>query len=179
MYLSLSTMFPLPLILRFGTTKSSLTYSSPLSLHNVDDQDLLIFQFCPTLCDSMARSTPCLPVHHQLPGLPQEGSHRIDDAIQPSHVLLSCSPPFLNLFLESGSFSTSQFFASGGHSIAVSASALVLPMNIQDWFPLGWTGLISLQSKGLSRVFNTTIQEHQFIGTQLSLWSNSHIHIWP
>ena len=80
-------------------------------------------------------------------------------------------------FPASGSFQTSQFFASGGQSIGVSASASVLPMNIQDWFPLGWTDWISLQSKGLSRVFpNTTVQKHQFFGTQLPLWSNSHIH---
>ena len=73
----------------------------------------------------------------------------------------------------------SQFFASGGQNIRVSASALVLPMNTQDWSPLGWTGWISLQSKGLSRVFsNMTVQKHQFFGTQLSLWSNSHIHTW-
>ena len=71
----------------------------------------------------------------------------------------------------------SQFFASGGQNIGVSESAL--PMNIQDWFPLGWTGWISLQSKGLSRVFsNTTVQKHQFFGIQPSLWSNSHIHTW-
>ena len=80
----------------------------------------------------------------------------------------------------SGSFQMSQLFASGGQSIGVSASASVLPMNIQDRFPLGWTGWISLQSKGLSRVFsNTTVQKHQFFGTQLSLYSNSHIHTWP
>ena len=73
----------------------------------------------------------------------------------------------------------SQFFASGGQSIGASASALVLPMNSQDWFPLGLTGWISLQSKGLLRVFsNTTVQKHQFFSTQLSLWSNSHIHTW-
>ena len=85
----------------------------------------------------------------------------------------------LQSFPASGSFPISQFFASGGQSIWVSASASVLPMNIQDWFPLGLTGLISLQSKGLSRVFsNTTVQKHQFFGTQPSLWSNSHIHTW-
>ena len=73
----------------------------------------------------------------------------------------------------------SQFFASDGQSIGISASASVLPMNIQDWFPLGWIGLISLQSKGLSRVFsNTTVQKHQFFSAQLSLWSNSHFHTW-
>ena len=69
-----------------------------------------------------------------------------------------------------GSFPVSQFFTSGGQSIGVSSSASALPMNIQDWFPLGWTGWISLQSKGLSRIFsNTTVQKHQFFGTQLSL----------
>ena len=77
----------------------------------------------------------------------------------------------------SGSFPRSQFFTSGGRSIGASALASVLPMNIQDWFPLGLTGWISLQSKGLSRVFsNTTVQNHQFFSPQLSLWSNSHIH---
>ena len=76
----------------------------------------------------------------------------------------------LQSFPASRSFQRSQLFASGGQSIGVSASASVLSMNIQDWFPLGWTGWISLQSKGLSRVFsNTTVQKHQFLGTQLSL----------
>ena len=85
----------------------------------------------------------------------------------------------LQSFPASGYFQMSQFFASGGQSIGVSASALVLPMNIQDWSPLEWTSWISLQSKGLSRVFsNTTVQKHQFFGPQLSLWSNSHIHTW-
>ena len=70
----------------------------------------------------------------------------------------------------SGSFHISQFFASGGQSIGVSAPTSVLPMNTQDWFPLGWTGWISLQSKGLSRVFsNTAVQKHQFFSTRLSL----------
>ena len=87
----------------------------------------------------------------------------------------------LQSFPASGSFPMSQFFASGGRSIGgASASASVLPMTIQDWSLLGWTGLISLQSKGLSRVFsNTTVQKHQFFGTQVSLWSNFHIHTWP
>ena len=86
----------------------------------------------------------------------------------------------LQSFAASGSFQMSPFFASGGQSIGVSASTSVLPMNIQDWFPSGWTGWISLQSKGLSWVFsNTTVQKHQFFGTQLSSQSNSHIHTWP
>ena len=76
-------------------------------------------------------------------------------------------------------FPMSQFFLSGGQRIGVSASALVLPMNIQDWFPLGLTGWISLLAKGLSRVFsNTTVQKYQSVGAQLSSWSNSHIHTW-
>ena len=76
-----------------------------------------------------------------------------------------------------GSFQMSQIFTSGGQSIGVSASTSILPMNTQDWPPLGWTGWISLQSKGLSRVFsNTTVQKPQFFGAQLSLESNSHIH---
>ena len=79
----------------------------------------------------------------------------------------------------SGSFPMSQFFASGGQSIGISASTSVLPMSIQEWFPLGWTGWISLQSKGLSRVFsNTTVQKHQFFSAHISLWFNSHIHTW-
>ena len=79
----------------------------------------------------------------------------------------------------SRSFPMSQLFTWGGQSIGVSASVSVLPMNTQDWSPLGWTGWISLQSKGLSRVFsNTTVQKHQFFGAQLSSQSNSHIHTW-
>ena len=85
-----------------------------------------------------------------------------------------------SVFPASGSFPVSWLFASGGQSIGTSASASVLPMNIQDWFPLGWTGWVSLQAKGLSRVFcNTTVQKHQFFGAQLSSQSNSHIHTWP
>ena len=78
-----------------------------------------------------------------------------------------------------GSVLMSQVFILGGQIIGASASASILPINIQDWFPLGWTDWISLQSKGLSRVFsNTTVQKHQFFGAQFSLWSNSHIHTW-
>ena len=104
------------------------------------------------------------------------------ESVMPFNRLILCRPfsSCLQSFSTSGSFPMSQFFASGGQSIGASASASVLPMNIQDWFRLGWTGLISLQSKGLSRVFsNTTVQKHQFFSAQLSLWSNSHIHTWP
>ena len=86
----------------------------------------------------------------------------------------------LQSFPASGSFQMSQLLTSGGQKvIGVLASTSVLPMNTQDWSPLGWTGWISLQSKGLSRVFyNTTVQKYQFLSTQVSLWSNSNIHMW-
>ena len=99
--------------------------------------------------------------------------------VMPSNHLILCYPLLLlpQSPPASGAFLVSQFFASRGQSIGVSASASVLPMNIQDSFPLGLTGLIFLQSKGLSRVFsNTTVQKHRFFSSQLSLWSNSHIH---
>ena len=106
-------------------------------------------------------SIPGLPIHHQLLEFTQTHVHCISDAIQLSHPPSSPSPPAFNLS-KSGSFQMSQLFSSGGQSIGVSASTSVLPMNIQDWFPLGWTGWISLQSKGLSRVFSsTTVQKHQ------------------
>ena len=96
--------------------------------------------------------------------------------------ILSSVVPFSSCpqsFPASGSFQIRQFFTSGGQSIAISALTSVLPINTQNRFPLGWTGWISLKSKGLSRVFsNTTVQKHQFFSAQLSLWSNSHIHTW-
>ena len=97
--------------------------------------------------------------------------------------ILSSVVPFSSCpqsFPESGCFPMSQLFASGDQTIGVSASTSVLSVNTQDWSPLGWTGWISLQSTGLSRVFsNTTVQLHQFFGDQLSSQSNSHIHTWP
>ena len=130
------------------------------------------------LCNPMNRSTPGLPVYHQLLEFTQTHVHWVGDAIQPSHPVI----PFSSCpqsFPASGSFQMSQLLASGGQSIGVSTSTSVLPMNTKDWSPLGRTGWISLQSKGLSRVFsNTTVQKHQFFGSQLSLWPNSHIHTW-
>ena len=96
---------------------------------------------------------PGFPVFHQLPELAQTHVHWVEDAIQPSHPLLSPSPPVFSLS-QHLSFPTSRLFSSGGQGIGASASASVLPMNIQGWFPLGWIGLISLVSKGLSRVFS-------------------------
>ena len=124
----------------------------------------------------MNRSMPGLPVHHQLPEFIQTHVHWVSDAIQPSHPLPSPSPPDPNPSPHQGLFQ----WVNSSHQVAkvfgVSASASVLPMNTQDWSPLVWTGWISLQSKGLSRVSNTTVQKHQFFGAQLSSQSNSHIH---
>ena len=134
-----------------------------------------VTQSCLTLCDPMDCSTPGFPVFHQLLEPAQTHVHRRCHAtISSSHV-----PFCLQSFLASGSFPMSQLFASGGQSIRDSALASVLPVIIQDWFPLGLSGWISLQSKGLSRVFsNTTVQKHQFFGAQLSLEFNSHTHTW-
>ena len=154
-----------------------------------------VAQLCLTFCDPMDGSTPgfhavCTAsvirdislrtVHHPLTEFTQTDVHWVGDALQPSHPLSSSSPPAFNLSQHQGSFHMSQLFTSCSYiSIRTSALASVLQMNIQDWFPLGWTSSISLQSKGLWRVFsNITAQKHQFFSTQFSLWSNSHIHTW-
>ena len=99
--------------------------------------------------------------------------------MQSNHSSVAPFSSCLQSFPASGLFPVSWLFASGGQSIGASASASVPPMYIQDWFPSGLTGLVSLQSKGLSRVFsNTIVQNHQFFSAQPSLWSNSHIHTW-
>ena len=130
--------------------------------------------------DPIECSMPGFPVHYQLLKLAQTHVHWVYDTIQKSHPLLLPSPPaFIQAFPASGSFPMSQLFASHGQSIRALVSASVLPMNIQGWFHLGLTDLISLQSKGPSRVFSSiTLQKHQFSGTQPSLWSNSHIRTW-
>ena len=126
----------------------------------------------------MACSTLGFLVLHHLPEFAQTHAHWVSDAIQPSSSSVTPFSSCLRSFPASGSFPVSWLFISGGPSVGVSASASVLAVNIQDWFPLGWTGLVSLQSKGLSRVFsNTTVQKHQFF--KPSLWSSSHIHTWP
>ena len=156
----------------FSFNKNEYIFPYPIQFSSVT-------QSCPTLYDSMNRSTPGLPVHHQLPESTQTCVHWVSDATQPSHPLSSPFSSCPQSFPASGSFQMSQLFASGGQNIGISASTSVLPMNTQDW-SLGWTGWISLQSKGLSRVFsNTTAQKHQFFGTQLSLKSSSHIYTWP
>ena len=155
---------------------------------------------CLTLWNPIDCSTPGLPIHHQLLEFTQTHVHWVSDAIQPSHpsspLLLPFTPlhspslpftllpvvPFfshLHSFPASGSFSISGLFASSGQSFGASASAYVLLMNIQSWCPFGLAGLISLLSRGLSRVFSsTTIRKHQFFGGAPSLRSNSRIRTW-
>ena len=131
-----------------------------ITTHSEDICCCSVSQLCPTLCDIMDCSTPGFPVLRHLPGLAQTHVHWVGDAIQSSHPLLSPSP-CIQSFPASRSFPMSQLFTSGGQSIGATALASVLPMNIQSWFPLGLTGLISLLSKGLSRIFsNTTVQKN-------------------
>ena len=152
-----------------------VTFYSPFKL-----QFSSVAQSCLTLCDPMDCSIPGFPVHHQLLELTQTHVHWVSDAIP---TISSSVVPFfsrLQSFPASESFPMSQLFAWVGQSSGVSAWASVLPKKSQGWSPSEWTGWISLQSKGLSRVFsNTTVQKHQFFGAQLSSQSNSHIHTWP
>ena len=157
----------------------SLCCTSEINM-NSSVQFTSVAQSCPTICDPMNHSTPGLPVHHQLPEFTQTRVHRVSDAIQLSHPLSSPSPPAPNPSqYQTESFPMSQLFAWGGQSTGVSALASFLPKKSQDWSPSEWTGWISLQSKGLSRVFSsTTVQKHQFFSSQPSSQSNSHIHTW-
>ena len=134
-----------------------------------------VAQSCPTLCDPTDCSTPCLPVHHQFPEFTQTHVHWIGDAIQPSHPLSSPSPPVFSLSQDQGLFK----WVSSSHQVAkigVSASTSVLPINIQDWFPLGLTDLSSRDSQESHPA--PQFWKHQFFGIQLSLRSSSHIHTW-
>ena len=138
-----------------------------------------VAQSCLTLRphESQHASPPC---PSPTPGVHSDScpsSRWCHPAISSSVIPFSSCPQSLPA---SGSFPMSQLFAWGSQSIGVSALASFLPMNTQDWSPLGWTGWISLQSKGLSTIFfNTAVQKHQFFGAQLSSQSNSHIHTWP
>ena len=153
----------------WGHKESDMTEQLSLSLSYIYIYRFSsVAQLCLTLCNPMDCSTLGFPVNHQLPELAQTHVYWVSDAIQPSSAI-----PFPSCPQSSPAyrfFPMSRLFASGGQSIGASASASVLPMNIQDWSPLESTGLISLQSKGLSRVFSsTTVQKHQFFSAQLSL----------
>ena len=152
-------MGPDAMILVFWMLSFKPVFSLSFHFHQeaLSDQIRSVAQSCPTLCDPMNCSTRGLPVHHQLLEFTQTHVHQVSDAIQPSHPLSSPSPPAPNPS-QYQSFPMSHLFAWGGQSIGVSASTSILPLNIQYWFPLGWSGWISMQSKGLSRVFsNTTV----------------------
>ena len=141
--------------------------------YSVSVQFSSVAQLCQTLYNPRDCSMSGCPVHHQLLELAQTHVHQPTIA---TFVIAFSS--CLQSFPASGSFPVSQFFASDDQSIGASAS--VLPITLQDCFPLGLTGLNSLLSKGLSRVFyNTTVQKHQFFSTQPSFWTNSHIRTWP
>ena len=137
-----------------------------------------LFTSCVQLCDSMDCSTPGVPALRCLLEPAQTRVHQGGDAIQPSHSVI----PFFSCpqsFPASGSFPMSQFFLLQVTKVLEIQLLSVLPMNIQGWSPLGLIGLMSLQSKGLSKIFsNTTVQKHQFFSAQPSLWSKSHIHKW-
>ena len=120
-----------------------------------------VTQLYPTLCDPVDCSMPGFPLHHKLLELAQTHVHWVSDAIQPYYPLSSPSPPAFNLSKSQGLFQGVSSLHQVAKSIEISASASVFPMNVQDWFPISWTGWISLQSKGLSRVFsNTTVQKY-------------------
>ena len=126
-----------------------------------------VTQSCPTLCDRIDYSMLVLSIKNSWSLLKLMSI----ESVMPSNHLILCRPLLLlpSIFPSIRVFQMSQFFTSGGQRIGVSASTSVFPMNIQDWFPLGWTGWISLQSKGLSRVFsNTTVQNNHLFGAQLS-----------
>ena len=175
--------FPsLPLQSGYFSMLPLFLYTIPSSSHTKEDmvatsprltsppQFSSVSQSCLTLCDPMSSSTPGLPVYHQVPEFTQTHVHWVSDAIQPSHPLSSPFPPAFNLSQYQGLFK----WASSSHQVA-KVLEFQLQQQFFQWifrtnFPLGWTGWISWQSKGLSRVFsNTTVQNHQFFGAQLSL----------
>ena len=137
-----------------------------------------VAKLCPALCDTMNCTIAGFPVLHYIPVV-QTHIHWVNEAIQASHSLLPPSSLAFNLSQHQGLYQWVSSSPQVAQNIGASGSASVLPMNIQGWFPLGLTCLISLQSKGLSTVFSsTTVRKHQFFSAQPSLWSNSHIHTW-
>ena len=167
-------------LLRYWSSLQAINFTGMLSSHpKITNDSVTLGKLTPSVQFSRSVTSdslwphglqhPGFPVYHQLLELTQTHVHQIGDVIQPSHPLLSPSPPAFNLPQHQDLFQW-QFFTSGGQIIGVSASASVLPMNIQDWFPLQLTGWISLLSKGISRVFsNATLQKDQFFSAQLSL----------
>ena len=137
-----------------------------------------VAQSCPTLCCPRDCSTPGLPVHHQLQKFTQ--TFMSIESVMPSNHLILCGPLLLppSIFPSIRVFSNESSFTSGGQSIGVSASASVLPMNIQDWFLLGWTGWISLESKGLKSLLQHHSSKAPILRHSAFFKSNSHIHSW-
>ena len=137
-----------------------------------------VTQSCLTICDPIDCSIPGFSAHHQLLELAQ--THVIQSVMPANHLILCCSLRLLPLIFPSISvFSNESFLPIKWPKNWSLSFSMSLPMNIQDWFPLGLTGLISLKTKGLSRVFcKTTFQKHPFFSAQQSLWSSSHIHTW-
>ena len=153
--------------LAFTMCQTCFSYNLVASFSSV--QFISVAQSCPALCDPMNCSTPGLAVDHQLQEFTLTHVHRVGDAIQPSHLLSSPSPPAHNPSQHLSLFQ----WVSSSHEVAkvleFQLQHQLLPKNTQGW-SLEWTGWISLQSKGLSRVFsNATVQKHQFFGAQLSL----------
>ena len=167
-----------PALLRYVTTSISLVSIFALQLSSV--QFSSVAQSCPTLFDPMNHSTPGLPVHHQLLEFTQTHVHRVGDAIQPSHPLSSPSPPAPNPSQHQSLFQWVNSSNEVAKVLEFQPQHQSFQWNTQDWSPLGWTGWISLQFKGLARDFSsTTVQNHHFFGPQLSSQFNSHIHTWP
>ena len=155
----------------------SLSSRSCLWVYSWQGYCCSVIKSCLILCDPMDCSIPGFPVLYYLPAFAHV--HWVGDAIQPSHLLLPLLLLLPSVFSRIRVFANESALCIRWPKYWNFSFGSVLPMNIQDWFPLGLTGLISLQSKGLSRVFsNTAVQKHQFFDAQLSLWSNSHIHTW-
>ena len=174
-------LLPLPSFLSWLESKLKC---KPIWLHRIGCNAIPLTSFSSVqLLSRVQLVTPWIAAHQAFLSITNSGSLlklMFIESVMPSNHLIICHPfSCLQSFSASGSFQMNQFFASGCRSVGASASASALPMNAQDWFPLGWTSWISLQSKGLLRVFsNKRVQKHQFFGTQLFLWSNSHIRTW-
>ena len=158
---------------------SSRWMITPLWLSRLFSQFSSVVQLCSILCDHMDFTQhiklPCPSTTPWACSNSCPSSWWCHPTISYSVILFSCP----QCFLATGSFPVNRLFTSGGQSIGASASASVLPMNTEGWSPLGWTGLVSLQPRGLSRVFSsTTVRKHQLFGAMPSLWYNSHLHTW-